>query len=114
MMMLNYRIIFEKHGALKPSSGLMKNEVWLDVGNTLGMGLFDHHQLEGCPSAFSALVNNRGFLANLKESAQRQDPIIVHLHEEPDLDCVASYYALRFYLEQNEPEISEFFGENGK
>ena len=113
-MMLNYRIIFEKHGALKPSSGLMKNEVWLDVGNSLGMGLFDHHQLEGCQSALSALVNNRGFLVNLKESAQRHDPIIVHLHEEPDLDCVASYYALRFYLEQNEPEISEFFGENGK
>lgn len=112
--MLDYRIIFEKHGALKPSSGLMKNEVWLDVGNSLGMGLFDHHQLEGCQSAFSALFNHLDFLINLKESAQRQEPIIVHLHEEPDLDCVASYYALRFYLEHNEPERSKFFGENGK
>ena len=113
-MMLNYRIVFEKHGALRPSSGLMNNEVWLDVGNSLGMGLFDHHQSEGYQSAFSALINNLHFLENLKKSSQEQDTVIVHMHEEPDLDCVASYYAVRFYLEQNEPEISSFFGENGK
>lgn len=112
--MANYRVIFEKHGALKPSSGLMKNEVWLDVGNSLGMGLFDHHQVGGYQSAFSALIRNLNFLKDLKESALKQEAVIVHLHEEPDLDCVASYYAVRFYLEHNESEISSFFGENGK
>ena len=113
-IMPDYRIVFEKHGALKRSSGLMKNEVWLDVGNSLGMGYFDHHQVEGYQSAFSALINHLDYLDDLKESARNQDTIIVHLHEEPDLDCVASYYAVRFYLEHNDQEVQSFFGEGGK
>ena len=80
-IMPDYRIVFEKHGALKRSSGLMKNEVWLDVGNSLGMGYFDHHQVEGYQSAFSALIKNLHYLKDLKESAQNQDAIIVHMYD---------------------------------
>lgn len=99
-MEIKYDIIFEKHGALKTPSGLMENEVWLDVGNSLGMGCFDHHQHKGYESAFSALVHNTHFLENVIKSAEDHKNVTIHLHEEPDLDCVASFYAVKCCLEK--------------
>ncbi len=42
----NFECIFEKKGAVyNPAVGL-NNDVWIDVGNHVGEGLYDHHQLE--------------------------------------------------------------------
>ena len=109
-----YRIIFEKHGQLKNASGSLENEVWIDVGNELSMGCFDHHQTDGALSAFSAVINNVRYLEKLKISYDRGDDITVHIHEQPDLDCISSYYAVRYYLEHSETEFMELFGTGEK
>ncbi len=48
----NFECIFEKKGAVyNPAVGL-NNDVWIDVGNHVGEGLYDHHQLEDANSAY--------------------------------------------------------------
>ena len=106
---IEYQIVFEKHGELKRTSELRDNEVWLDVGNSLGMGYFDHHHVGDYKSTLDAIVCNLHYLENLKKSAERNETIIVHMHEEPDLDCVASYYAVQYYLEKGEEEFRKDF-----
>ena len=112
-MEVNYRYRFEKYGELIPSSGILKNEVWLDVGNALKMGCFDHHQEEKYGSALMALLENTKFLADLKESAEEQKEIVVHLHKAPDMDCVTCWYVVKYFLEHERQEFDALFGENG-
>ena len=105
---INYTLIFEKHGELKRISG--DNHVWLDVGNSLENGFFDHHQNSEYKSAYSAVINNLVGLKDLKASVDGGEEAIIHLHEEPDLDCIASYYVVQYYLEHDEEETrNEFF-----
>lgn len=112
-MELIYRYRFEKRGDLIPSSGILKNEVWLDVGNSLKMGCFDHHHEDEYGSALMALLDNTKFLGDLKESADAQKEIIVHMHEGPDMDCVACWYVVKYFLEHERREFDALFGENG-
>ena len=113
-MALNYRYWFEKHGALKHSSGTLDEEVWLDVGNSLEMGCFDHHQVHGYGSTLMALLENLEYLENLKKSAEAQKEIIVHLHEEPDMDCVSCWFVVKYFLEHTRQKFDALFGENGR
>lgn len=113
-MALDYRYRFEKYGQLIPSSGVSEREVWLDVGNSLGMGCFDHHQGQsGYHSTLEALLENLQYLANLKKSVEDQKEIVVHLHRGPDMDCVASWYVVRYFLEHEGTEFDALFGKDG-
>ena len=113
-MALDYRYRFEKYGQLIPSSGVSEREVWLDVGNSLGMGCFDHHQGQsGYHSTLEALLENLQYLANLKKSVEDQKEIVVHLHRGPDMDCVASWYVVRYFLEHEGTEFDALFGQDG-
>ena len=107
-MSINYIYVFEKHGMLAPSSGAMDNEVWIDVGNALEMGLFDHHQGNEGVSAFSTIFDHQEFLENLKKSAAQGRDIIVHMHEAPDIDCIASLWLVRQFLELDKEEYNAF------
>ena len=106
-MDLNYIYTFEKHGMLAPVSGALENEVWIDVGNTLGMGLFDHHQ-GGEGSAFSTVLLNTKYLKKLKKSAVEGKDIHVHMHEAPDMDCISSLWFIKKFLELSKDEFDLF------
>lgn len=108
-MKKNYIIRFENHGELSTPSGLLDNEIWLDVGNQLAMGYFDHHQVQGYDSSLMALLQNPQYLERLLESAKTQDTIIVHVHKKPDLDCVACFFAVRYILEQGKEAFEQLF-----
>lgn len=108
-MSISYIFKFEKHGQIRNTAGALDNEVWLDVGNSLGMGYFDHHHIDGYSSAFMAVIKNIQYLSNLKKSVNENKDIIVHLHEEPDIDCVASFYVVQKYLELSDADFENLF-----
>ncbi len=104
-----YSFVFEKHGAIAPVlENRLKNEIWIDVGNRLDMRAYDHHQGGGLVSSFGALIDNikslRAFYENIEDG-----PVSIHMHEEPDFDCIMTSYALKYYLEKGEEKFSELF-----
>ncbi|WP_024866658.1 hypothetical protein [Butyrivibrio sp. FCS014] len=110
---LQYIFTFEKHGvSVDNNNKVMDNEVWIDVGNRLGMGCFDHHQ-GGCDSAFSSVADHLEYLSNLKSCASRGEEIIVHIHEFPDMDCISSFWLIKQYLEKTDEEFSFLSREGG-
>lgn len=52
----------KKRAVYNPAVGL-NNDVWIDVGNHVGEGLYDHHQLEDANSAYSLVL--RDIISNL-------------------------------------------------
>lgn len=68
-----------------------RGKVYLDVGNALGPGILDHHQMgkESC-SAVLALTHRHFFMDWVRDC----DEIEVVMHADPDLDCIASLYIL--------------------
>lgn len=108
-----YLVNFKKHGAIRKNTGL-KNEVWIDVGNALEPGCFDHHQIKGCDSALMAVTENLQYLDELKKCKENGEDIHVYIHECPDMDCIASYYVIRFYLEKTQKQFDDMFGVKGK
>lgn len=112
-MKINYVIKYEKPGEVVETSSLRENEIWLDVGNELNMGCFDHHQTSGYESSLMALLTHPEYLDNLRKSIKMQNQVIVHMHENPDLDCIACFYMVRFWLEHTPGEFTALFGETG-
>lgn len=110
---LSYIIYFEKHGEMIPESQLMENEIWLDVGNALKMGCIDHHQSREYKSTYEALLKNLNYLDNLKKSAEDQKKIYIRVHEQPDMDCIACVYAVKYFLEHTQEEFEALFGKDG-
>ncbi len=94
---MNYRYVYEKMGAQAPEY-LLENELWIDVGNAVRDGVLDHHQEGGLASSFAAVMTRedcyksvRSYLAEVKSGAE----LIFHVHEYPDLDCIAGVYAVQ-------------------
>ncbi|MCR5156357.1 MAG: hypothetical protein K6C96_06720 [Butyrivibrio sp.] len=109
-----YTYKFEKQGLPTESTeNVMSNEVWIDVGNSLKMGCFDHHQGNGISSSFSAVLNHPEYLANLRKSFDAGEEIFVHMHEYPDIDCVSAFWLIRQYLELTADEFQALNSEGG-
>ena len=92
-MNLKARYKFEKKGA-SPSANIADNELWFDVGNRKGMGLFDHHGEEDYRSALSCMINNLQYLESALKCAKEENYLTIHLHDEPDMDCAACVFVL--------------------
>lgn len=121
-----YRFIFVKYGTVKPPNSIPKDQIWLDVGNSLEIGCIDHHQTQ-CDKAdeqeakngsnekpeiyystFSALMGNLNLLNNLKTAVADPDRVItVYLHEDPDMDAVASFFLVKTILEEGDITTEE-------
>lgn len=87
------------------------NTFYLDIGNSLEKGVFDHHQSisdHGRPtrSTASILLENRDKVrANFdpgKAKAENSEFIDINIacHQSPDFDCYASVFILCNYLEE--------------
>ena len=99
-----YSYVFEKEGALAPEH-ILENSIWLDVGNVTKDGAFDHHQDGGPRSAFESVMTNTDCYESLKgywrKAGKESKEIIFHVHEYPDIDCVASIFAVQRMLREN-------------
>ena len=113
-MKMDCIVKFEKHPETKSEIGIPENELWLDIGNALEPGCIDHHHVSGYASTLEAMVRHPEYLSAVKRCADEGQPVTVHLHIAPDLDCVASYYAFLYFLEHGEDGLVSFFGPGGE
>ena len=112
-MNIKYNYIFEKHGQSKGDNGIPSNHVWIDVGNALEMGCFDHHQDKLYKSSLDALVDKIDYLDDLINDVSNE--VYIHIHELPDLDSVACTYAIEYILEHGKEQFDSFIkSEDGK
>jgi hypothetical protein len=80
------------------------NRLYLDVGNALCPGVIDHHHLTTHSGSTTGLVlAHPEFVAGSAPSGRKpEDPLTIVLHEQPDLDCLASAYLAAAYLTSGE------------
>lgn len=99
---MNFRYVFEKKGEVAPEN-ILENNLWIDVGNTVKDGVFDHHQDGGFGSAFEGVLRRTDCYEKIKsyiKSDRANAEIVIHVHEYPDIDCVFSVYAVYRMIEK--------------
>ncbi len=85
-------------GSTAEGVGPGEGRLYLDVGNMLGPGIIDHHQLAAFTgSTTSLVVAHPDLVAEALDVRQPGEPrLTVVLHRKPDLDCLcATYLAIR-------------------
>lgn len=110
-MNVNFIYTFEKQGEIAPED-ILKNELWVDVGNTVKDGAFDHHQDGGFASAFECVMKRtdcyegvNGYLKSKHENAE----VVIHVHEYPDIDCLFSIFAIKRMIQGGLSNPAEAF-----
>ena len=111
---IHYHRIYEKHGAVAPEE-ILENDIWIDVGNGLREGVFDHHQAGGERSAFAAIILHgeylnrvRAYVDDCRKNGQTPS-ICFHIHRLPDADCLMGMYAVEKMFERGAPEPAAAF-----
>jgi NAD+ kinase len=94
------RLVFAGFGTTAQEFSRPQDHLFLDVGNALGPGVIDHHHLITAVGSTASLVLGRPHLiaAAVRPDRPPDAPFTVVLHEQPDLDCVASCFLARAYL----------------
>lgn len=82
---MNYKVILP--GSIADRK---EKELYLDVGNKLEYGVIDHHQLNIQKCAAVLTYENSKFIPD--------DTELIIVHKSPDLDCVASSYLAKYYI----------------
>lgn len=98
------RFAFARPGERAPVFQGPQDRVFLDVGNDLATGVIDHHQQHASASSTARLVLGHPRLLDraVIPSRRANAPFTLVLHENPDLDCVASAYLAWVYLTTGE------------
>ena len=66
-MELKYEYYFVKHGVTREDHSNINNEIWLDVGNKIAIGTFDHHNaVTDYQSTVDTLFNELDLLEQTK------------------------------------------------
>ncbi len=94
------RFAFVGMGDHAPPDGGPGDRLYLDTGNDLRPGVIDHHQLTAYNGSTTGLVLVHPELIDgaVVPRRRRDDPFTLIVHEQPDLDCVASAYLAAAYL----------------
>ena len=94
------RFAFVGMGDHAPPDGGPGDRLFLDTGNDLRPGVIDHHQLTAYNGSTTGLVLVHPELIDgaIVPTRRRDDPFTLVVHEQPDLDCVASAYLAAAYL----------------
>ncbi len=76
---------------------VIPNRIYLDVGNKLQKGVFDHHQSSTYQSAAEIIYNNPDLLLSSIHKKAKEIEIIMHYC--PDFDAIASAYLATYLIE---------------
>ncbi len=98
------RLAFARPGERAPVFQGPQDRVFLDVGNDLATGVIDHHQQVQSAGSTARLVLAHTHLLDraVLPSRRPNAPFTLVLHENPDLDCVASAALAWAYLTTGE------------
>lgn len=114
---MEFRYYFEKKGAIAPAV-ILPNQIWVDIGNMMGNGIFDNHRQEGERSSFESIFEHPSYLEPAKEYIQscrvnNKTPVIeFHMHNYPDLDCIACVFIIQRILQEGKKEPADVLGED--
>ena len=109
---IEFFYVYEKRGKTAPKD-ILENELWVDVGNRAADGVLDHHQEEGKNSAFSVVLEKVDCYNRVKEYVRetekklKKPEIYFHVHELPDIDCIAGTYVIQQMLCQGREDPKE-------
>jgi hypothetical protein len=92
--------VFAGLGEHAPASVGPKDRLFLDVGNDLRPGVLDHHHLTAHSGSAAGLVlAHAAFIDGaVCQDRSPEAPFAIVLHDNPDLDCIASAYLSLAYL----------------
>ncbi len=100
-MLKKHRFLFNfiKMGSIAGTDEhpVIPNRLYLDVGNKLQKGVFDHHQSSHYRSAAEIIYNNPDLL--LDSIHKEAEDIEIIMHYCPDFDAIASAYLATYLIE---------------
>lgn len=114
---MEFRYFFEDKGAIAPAV-LLPNQIWVDIGNKAGNGIFDNHRQGGERSSFESIFAHPGYLEPagkyiLSCREKHKTPVIeFHMHKYPDLDCIACVFVIQKILKEGLKKPADVLGEN--
>jgi serine/threonine-protein kinase len=103
------RFVFAGYGCTAPRL-MPPDRLFLDVGGDLRAGVIDHHRFIGAKTCTASLILKHSGYVDQAVAPDRdgQELFAILVHQEPDLDCVASALFARQYLAmQRFPEEAE-------
>ncbi|MBE5917052.1 MAG: hypothetical protein E7273_09455 [Pseudobutyrivibrio ruminis] len=113
-MELKYEYYFVKHGVTREDHSNINNEIWLDVGNKIAIGTFDHHNaVTDYQSTVDTLFNELDLLEQTKNQLDESAPVRIFTHEQPDTDAFFGIYFLKKFLETGREQFEKEYINTG-
>ena len=90
---MKFEHYFISAGTTREKSDNIGNEVWLDIGNRVEIGTFDHHcDKNKYKSTMDVFDQERELLRNTIERLTSTETVRIFLHTDPDLDAMFAAY----------------------
>lgn len=105
---------FEKQGTSCVSRS--EEDIWIDVGNSIDVGIFDHHTTGSTYDGTAQLIISRiDLLRDTVKGITRDKVITIHMHNCPDFDAIISAYLVCEYINNGEDYfVDKYDSEKGK
>lgn len=103
MRRINIKYEFYPHGTNKEHDDDSYNEIWLDIGNTIGKTVIDHHgdNPNKYGSSVLALSNAYDAIRSSLEKAEKTGNITIATHVDPDLDALTCIFLIKEFFSQD-------------
>ncbi len=105
-MNLKYEYYFIPHGRTKEENEGNSNEIWLDVGGSIGKNVFDHHNCDkNYISTVDCLVNEIDLLEETKNAIDENETVRIFLHINPDVDAIFACFYIQYFLKNSKEDF---------
>ncbi len=109
-MAYKYDYTFVEHGKTRDSGNSINNEIWLDVGNKIELGTFDHHGYqENFNSTVDILMKKIDLMDETRKELDSESPVRIFLHRNPDTDALFATFLLQFFFDNGKDEFCNRF-----
>lgn len=105
---------FQNHGETKEKTEDFFNEIWLDTGSRIDVGVFDHHNNnKEYKSTVDVLFNEISLLDETRKHLNPELPVKINLHKNPDTDALFAAYLVKDFIKYGREKFEDRFLVNG-
>ncbi|SFI30157.1 hypothetical protein SAMN04487830_13919 [Pseudobutyrivibrio sp. OR37] len=109
-MAYKYEFQFVNHGLTKEHQTSVNNEIWLDVGSSVELGVFDHHDTNNkYKSTVDLLFRELDLLEKTSVFLDKTQPVRVIVHKNPDTDALFSIFLVQCFLDRGREAFEKRF-----
>ncbi len=109
-MAYKYEFQFVNHGFTKEHQTSVNNEIWLDVGSSVELGVFDHHDTNNkYKSTVDLLFEELDLLEKTSVFLDKTKPVRVIVHKNPDTDALFSIFLVQCFLDRGREAFEKRF-----